>query len=53
MEVQGIDACQSGMMSDAYSLVTQAIEVAPERPSCYNNRAQILRLQAEMFCFDS
>ena len=33
------------MMSDAYSLLTQAIEAAPQRPSCYNNRAQILRLQ--------
>ena len=43
--MQGIDACQSGMMSDAYSLLTQAIEAAPQRPSCYNNRAQILRLQ--------
>ena len=47
MEVQGIAACQSGMMADAYSLVTQAIEVAPQRPSCYNNRAQILRLQGK------
>ena len=33
------------MMYDAYSLLTQAIEAAPQRPSCYNNRAQILRLQ--------
>ena len=45
LEAKGIDACQSGMMSDAYSLLTQAIEAAPQRPSCYNNRAQILRLQ--------
>ena len=33
------------MMSDAYSLLTRAIEAAPHRPSCFNNRAQILRLQ--------
>ena len=33
------------MMSDAHALLTEAIEAAPRRPSCYNNRAQILRLQ--------
>ena len=43
--MKGIEACQSGMMSEAHALLTEAIEAAPRRPSCYNNRAQVLRLQ--------
>jgi tetratricopeptide (TPR) repeat protein len=32
-------------MSEAVSLLTEAIAAAPTRPSCYNNRAQVLRLK--------
>ena len=45
LELKGIEACQSGMMSEAHALLTEAMEAAPRRPSCHNNRAQVLRLQ--------
>lgn len=39
-----IQACDSGDMSKAIDLLTQAIDVAPSRAACYNNRAQVYRL---------
>jgi len=44
LEVLGVQAASDGDLEGAVDLFTQAILKAPERPSCYNNRAQALRL---------
>jgi len=36
-----VSACESGEMEKALELLSEAIQVAPNRPSPYNNRAQV------------
>lgn len=40
-------ACESGKTSEALELLNRAVEAAPGRASCYNNRAQVLRLRGD------
>ena len=45
LERQAIVACDEGRLDKALTLLGQAIQMAPNRPACYNNRAQVLRLK--------
>ena len=45
MERQAIRACDQGQIDKALDLFGQAIQIAPDRAACYNNRAQVLRLK--------
>ncbi|XP_064642180.1 tetratricopeptide repeat protein 36-like [Lineus longissimus] len=45
LELEGVQAAEKGDIQTALHFFCQAIEVSPERASCYNNRAQALRLQ--------
>ncbi|CRK99466.1 CLUMA_CG012699, isoform A [Clunio marinus] len=43
LEVQGIELTEKGKLADALMKFNAAIEMAPNRPSPYNNRAQLHR----------
>lgn len=43
-ETEAIVATQEGHYNEALNLFQKAIDVAPARPSLYNNRAQTMRL---------
>lgn len=49
LEREAISAADGGQLSTALALLQEAIKVAPERPSCYNNRAQVHRLNGDIF----
>lgn len=48
LEVAAVKAAESGNLDEAIRLFTEAISVCPDRPSCYNNRAQALRLRHDV-----
>ena len=41
LEVEAVNAAESGDLTRALSLLTEAITTAPHYPSSYNNRAQV------------
>ena len=47
LELQGVSAAESGDTRTASQCFDQAIQLLPERPSAYNNRAQTRRLQGD------
>ncbi|XP_028321083.1 tetratricopeptide repeat protein 36 isoform X2 [Gouania willdenowi] len=47
LEKQGVCAAESGDLTSALQLFSQAIHILPQRGSAYNNRAQALRLQGD------
>ncbi|CAB3372847.1 Hypothetical predicted protein [Cloeon dipterum] len=47
-ELEGVRAAEAGKLDDAVEIFTSAIEIAPERASGYNNRAQALRLKGKI-----
>ncbi|CAM5121750.1 unnamed protein product [Natator depressus] len=48
LELQGVLAAESGNVNMALERFSQAIWLLPERASCYNNRAQALRLKGDV-----
>lgn len=48
LEVQGVQAAESGDVEAALNLFSQAIGNTPQRASGYNNRAQALRLKGDV-----
>jgi len=48
LEFAGVKAAESGQLDEAIRLFTEAIATCPDRPSCYNNRAQALRLNHDV-----
>jgi hypothetical protein len=47
LELEGAQAAEKGDIQLALEFLDQAVEVCPERASCYNNRAQARRLQGD------
>ncbi|KAF4519064.1 hypothetical protein B566_EDAN001654 [Ephemera danica] len=47
IELEGVKAAESGEIEKALQYFTEAIKTAPSRASCYNNRAQALRLKGK------
>uniref|UniRef100_A0A1B6DDR0 Uncharacterized protein n=1 Tax=Clastoptera arizonana TaxID=38151 RepID=A0A1B6DDR0_9HEMI len=47
LEIEGIIKSEAGDIESAITLFTEAINTAPSRASCYNNRAQGYRLQGK------
>ncbi|XP_058464038.1 tetratricopeptide repeat protein 36 homolog [Malaya genurostris] len=43
LELEAIALTENGNLTDAIELFTKAIEIAPERPAPWNNRAQVYR----------
>jgi tetratricopeptide (TPR) repeat protein len=43
LEVEGVELTEAGKLEEALENFNKAIEVAPKRPSPYNNRAQLYR----------
>ena len=41
LEVEAVKAAEGGSLGDALELLNQAVAVAPDYPSSYNNRAQV------------
>lgn len=48
LELEGVKAAESGDIDRALELLNQAITLAPEHASSYNNRAQVLRLHGDI-----
>lgn len=48
LEVEGVKQAEAGHAERALELFNQAISIAPEHASAYNNRAQALRLQGDI-----
>nr|XP_006121009.1 tetratricopeptide repeat protein 36 isoform X1 [Pelodiscus sinensis] len=48
LELQGVLAAESGDVNRALEKFSQAIQLLPERASCYNNRAQAFRLKGDV-----
>lgn len=48
LEKEGIKAAESGELQKSIDIFTKSIEMAPKRASCYNNRAQALRLKGDV-----
>ncbi|KAK3104779.1 hypothetical protein FSP39_009949 [Pinctada imbricata] len=48
LELQGVQAAESGDIQQALDIFSQAIQVLPSRASGYNNRAQALRLKGDV-----
>lgn len=46
-ELSGVHKAEAGEYDDAMVLFDKSIAAAPSRASCYNNRAQLLRLKGE------
>lgn len=44
MEVEAINAAEAGRLKDAIDILNKALTIAPNRPSLYNNRAQVYQL---------
>ncbi|KAG8234068.1 hypothetical protein J437_LFUL013564 [Ladona fulva] len=44
LEIEGVKAAENGKTAEAIDIFSKAIQVAPTRPSGYNNRAQAYRL---------
>lgn len=48
LEIQGVKCAESNDLEGALNHFNQAVTVAPARASCYNNRAQALRLRGDI-----
>lgn len=48
LEVEAVREAEQGRLAQALSLLTEAVTMAPECPSPYNNRAQVYRLQNQV-----
>jgi Flp pilus assembly protein TadD len=48
LELEGVQAAESGDIESALNLFSRAIQNTPERASGYNNRAQALRLKGDV-----
>ena len=48
LEKEGINAAESGDIMTALEFFNHAVQVAPNRASGYNNRAQALRLKGDI-----
>lgn len=48
LEVQGVQAAETGDLEAALTFFSQAIGRTPQRASGYNNRAQALRLKGDV-----
>ena len=48
LEVEGVKQAEAGHTDRALELFSQAIHIAPEHASSFNNRAQALRLQGDI-----
>ena len=48
LELEGVKAAECGDILGALDFFNHAIQVAPQRASGYNNRAQALRLQGDV-----
>ncbi|XP_033641902.1 tetratricopeptide repeat protein 36 homolog [Asterias rubens] len=48
LELQGVHKAEAGDMNSAIDFFNKAVLVSPERASCYNNRAQALRLRGDI-----
>lgn len=48
LEVEGVKQAEAGHTDRALELFSQAIQIAPEHASSFNNRAQALRLQGDV-----
>lgn len=44
MEYRAIELANKGQLKGSLNVLTQAIDLAPDKASCYNNRAQALQL---------
>jgi hypothetical protein len=44
LEAAGIKEAESGNLDEALRIFDQAVDVAPDRPASYNNRAQVTYL---------
>ena len=47
LEVEGVAQAEAGHTDRALELFSEAIHIAPEHSSSFNNRAQALRLQGD------
>lgn len=48
LEVEGVCKAEASDFSGALELFNQAVQIAPDRASCYNNRAQLMRLKGDV-----
>lgn len=48
LNLQGVQAAETGKLDEAITIFSEAIEEAPEHASSYNNRAQAYRLQGRI-----
>jgi len=48
LELEGVKKAESGLLEEAIELFSQSIQIAPRRPSGYNNRAQAYRLKGNI-----
>lgn len=48
LELEGVQKAEAADLAGALELFNQAVQMAPERASCYNNRAQLLRLKGDV-----
>ncbi|XP_048729716.2 tetratricopeptide repeat protein 36 homolog isoform X2 [Ostrea edulis] len=48
LEIEGVQAAESGEIESALNLFSRAIQNTPQRASGYNNRAQALRLKGDI-----
>lgn len=50
LELEGVELTEAGKLDEAIGKFDEAIEVSPQRPSPYNNRAQLYRLLEKDGC---
>ncbi|CAH1106200.1 unnamed protein product [Psylliodes chrysocephalus] len=43
LEIESVQLAENGNLTEALSIINKAIEIAPQRPSLYNNRAHIFQ----------
>eukprot|EP00057_Strongylocentrotus_purpuratus_P006751 XP_011661225.1 PREDICTED: tetratricopeptide repeat protein 36 homolog [Strongylocentrotus purpuratus] len=48
LEVEGVKSAEANDFDAALNYFSQAVSIAPNRASCYNNRAQALRLRGDV-----
>ena len=61
LELEGVKSAEAGNIDSALDFFNKAVTTAPANPSCYNNRAQALRLKGDVTggymihfeCFDT
>ncbi|CAG9856450.1 unnamed protein product [Phyllotreta striolata] len=41
MEIEAVELAENGKLTEALDVINKAIQIAPQRPSLYNNRAHI------------